>query len=63
MSNRKEEAMTIKRWIELPPALVEKISKIAEREHRTEKGQIEHMIVEHVREIERTEPRPIAVSK
>ena len=45
------ETMT-KRWIELPGWLAKKIAELAERDHRTEKGQIEYMLAEHVKESE-----------
>lgn len=38
---------TIKRWIEIPEWLADAIAELAERDHRTEKGETEYLLENH----------------
>ncbi len=51
----KQSETTVKRWIELPPWLADKIAVMAQKEHRTEKGQIEYLLAKHVQELEQAQ--------
>lgn len=51
MDDTKREII-IKRWIELPKSVADRIAKMAEREHRTEKAQTEVLIIERVHELD-----------
>lgn len=55
---------TVKRWIELPKSVADKIAEIAEREKRTIKAQTEVFVVEHVRQLDTlSQPRARRVHK
>lgn len=52
MSQKTKREKTIKRWIVIPKWLADRIAELAERDHRSEKQQIEFMLAEHARETE-----------